>query len=478
MLLNQIDWGDDSAERDEHLLEYFVSSEAFHRLSKNRRSLVIGRKGSGKSALLRKLHNHFQQSKDTHVIKITPKFNSIRTILNDQDLKESFGEEIFFQHTWLRQILIDLLCVIGHSAKGTYCQGSHAYAREIAQELNRTSKDLVENISEILEKTKLKAGKLGEFGLALENQLKEISEVDALQHHVVELAKGGAHFVALIDDLDLGWDNSATANNLLLGLLSASNYISGLHECIHPIVFLREDVYTILLNKTQHSDKYRDVERIRWTQDQLISILEKRINFNRQREGYPEIDESFFSVFPRTIGTANTDNWLIEKTLSRPRELIQLARYYAEDVNDSAPSDKKLKSAEPTYSGWKLDDLCAEYSNQYPGLSSIMSYWKTNFRRRKYHLKRVEVDEILLDIMSNVALDCHWFNQLIDNTDTSEFLRILYEIGFLGDFVLGGQGGSRTYYAYQEYHEPSFEEIQIHPCFRRAVNTVERIRNR
>lgn len=130
---------------------------------------------------------------------------------------------------------------------------------------------------------------------------------------------------------------------------------------------------------------------------------------------------------------------MIEKTLSRPRELIQLARYYTEDVNDSDPSDEKLKSAEPTYSGWKLDDLCAEYSNQYPGLGSIMSYWKTRFRRRKYHLKRVEVDEILLDIMSNVTLDCHWFNQLIDNTDTSEFLRILYEIGLLGDFVLGGR---------------------------------------
>jgi hypothetical protein len=407
MLLNQIDWGDDSAEKDEHLLEYFVSSEAFRRLSENRRSLVVGRKGSGKSALLKKLYDHFQQNDHTYVIKLAPKFNNIRTVLNDKDLKESFGDEIFFQHTWLRQIFIDLLCIVGHSARGTYCHGSLAYARNIAQELNRTSKDFVENISEVLEKAKLKAGSLGEFGLTLDNKLKEISEVDALQHHLIELAKNGAHFVALIDDLDLGWDNSPTANNLLLGLLSASNYISGLHQSMHPIVFLREDVYTILLSKTQHSDKYRDVERIRWTQEQLISILEERINFNRQKLDCPTINEPFFSVFPRTIGTANTDNWLIEKTLSRPRELIQLARHYTEDVNDSNPSDEKLKSAEPPYSGWKLDDLCAEYSNQYPGLVSIMSHWKTMFRRRKYHLKRAEIDEILLDIMTNVTLDSH-----------------------------------------------------------------------
>lgn len=183
-------------------------------------------------------------------------------------------------------------------------------------------------------------------------------------------------------------------------------------------------------------------------------------------------------MFPRTIGPANTDNWLIEKTLSRPRELIQLARYYTEDLESEAPSDEKLKAAEPEYSGWKLNDLCAEYSNQYPGLSAIFAYWKTKFFRRKYHLRRGEVEDMILDIMSSVALDAKWFNELVDKTDTTGFLRVLYEIGFIGDFVLGGGGGSKTFYSYQEHHEPLFEEVQIHPCFRRAVNTVERIRSK
>jgi len=251
----------------------------------------------------------------------------------------------------------------------------------------------------------------------------------------------------------------------LLGLLSATNYLAGLNNSIHPIVFLREDVYTILLSQTQHSDKYRDVERIRWSQEQLISILDKRINFNRVRNGENPIEEPFYSVFPQTIGTANTDNWLVERTLSRPRELIQLARYYTEDLDAEEPSDDKLKTAEPEYSGWKLDDLCAEYSNQYPGLVAITSHWKTKFFRRKYHLKRTEIDDMILDVMSSVALDSKWFNELVDNTETTGILKILYEIGFIGDFVLGGGGGSRTYYSYQEYHEPLFDEVQIHPCF-------------
>ena len=174
--------------------------------------------------------------------------------------KKNFGKEIFFQHTWLRQILLDLLCEIGHKSKRTYCAGSEKFAREIAQDLNRTSKDFIENISEVLSQVKLKAGDLGDFGLTLERELRSACEIDALQHHLTEIGKGGAKFVVLIDDLDLGWDNTKTANNLLLGLLSATNYLAGLNCGVFPIVFLREDVYTILLSETQHSDKYRDVE--------------------------------------------------------------------------------------------------------------------------------------------------------------------------------------------------------------------------
>lgn len=478
MNIQEIDWGNDSAEKDVHLLEYFVGSLAFQRVAEGRKSLVVGRKGSGKSALLKKLHEHFVDQPDTYVITLTPKFNTIRIVLNDADLRNAFGEEIFFQHTWLRQIALDFLCAVGHQAKNNYCSGSEEFARKIAKVQNCTSKDFVENISEVLNRVKLKVGNLGEFGLAIETELNAITELDSLLHHLRELTKGGAKFVVLIDDLDLGWDNSDTANNLLLGLLSATNRLGAFGSAVNPIVFLREDVYTILLEKTQHADKYRDVERVRWSQEQLVEILDARINFNRQRDGLYPIEEAFYSVFPATIGTANTDNWLVERTLSRPRELIQFARYYTESLDGEQPSDQKLKDAEPEYSNWKLNDLCAEYSNQYPGLSAIMGYWKTAFFRRKYNLTRAELDDMVLEIMSSVALDAKWFNSLVDQTDIVGLLKVLYEIGFLGDFVLGGSGGSRTYYSYQEFHEPVFDEVQVHPCFRRAVNTVQRIRER
>jgi hypothetical protein len=478
MELQQISWGDDSAEKDPYLLEYFVDSAAFARMRSKSKSIVVGRKGSGKSALRKKLEQDFASEQNTYIVNLSPKYNSIRSILNDQDIVNKYGEEIFFQHTWLRQILLDLLCKIGDNAKGKYTSDSLDFARNISIDINRTSKDLVENISDILSKIKVKAGSLGELGIQVEQELRNVADVQSLEHHLLRLANEGANFIVLADDLDLGWDNTKTANNMLLGLIAAADHLSAQSPNIYIALFLREDVYSLLLSQTQHSDKYRNVERIRWEKQDLVRILESRIEFNLRKQKISIHTNPFSYIFPETIGTSNTDNWLIERTLSRPRELIQLARYYTESVSGNTPDDEALKDSESNYSSWKLDDLCAEYSNQYPGLIQLFSYWKTKFFRHKYHLSGSEVREKLLQIMTEAPINQAWFNDLVKNTDIDGLLQLLYEIGFVGDFVLGGEGGSKTFYSYFERHEPKFEEVQVHPCFRRAVNTVERIRNR
>ena len=475
MKISKINWGDDSAEKDPNLLHYFINQDAIDRLSLKQKSIVVGRKGVGKSAVRKKLSETFSSTPNQHVLNLSPKFQSIKTILNDKDLTSGMGEEILFTHTWLRQIYLDCLCVVGHGERNKLSANSFDFARGVANQQNRTSKDLVENIADVITRVKGKVANLGEFGINIERELRNVADVDSLEHHFLEIAKT-IKFVVLVDDLDLGWNNSETANNLILGLLTAANYIASKTNNGFVCVFLREDVYSILITKTQHSDKYRNIERLRWDKEGLIELLGERINFNRKNSKEAVLENPFTSVFPNTIGTSNTDNWLIERTLNRPRELIQLSRYYSEMCETDAPDADVLKAAEAGYSEWKLDDLCAEYSNQYPGLVDVFSYWKTKFYRSKYHLKYVEIESMVLEIFIDAELNQAWFNSLVDNVDVRGLLKILYEIGFVGDFVLGGDGGSKTVYSYQGNHQPRFEEIDIHPCFRKAIGTVDRIR--
>ena len=474
MKLNDIVWGSDSAENDPNLLGYFYDSVAFKRLSERRKLIVIGRKGAGKSALRAKLAQHFGAQEDTYVITVSPSYQNIRAILNEKDLQDSFGQEVFFQHTWLRQILTDCLAAVGHGYKGRLANDSIEFARTVAKQLNRTSKDLVENIVEILNRVKAKVGELGEFGLSLEKELRNVADVDALEHHALLIAKN-IKFVILIDDLDQGWDNSRAANQLLLGLLLAATTLNGKSANIFPIIFLREDVYALLMPLTQHADKYRDIEEIRWDNHELRKVLESRIGFNRGQHSAGPVEDLFHSVFPETIGTSNTMNWLVERTLSRPRELIQLARRYTEFVDGSVPSDALLKASESTYSEWKLSDLCAEFSNQYPGLALFFREWKSIYPRAPYHFKRNEFDDVLLNVIAAAQINEAWFNDVAQDINLKRMTEVLFEIGFLGDYVAGGSGGgARTVYAYQGPHQPRFDEVQIHPCFRRAIDTAER----
>ena len=475
MNLSSINWGDDSAEKDRNLLSYFVSNDAINRLSRMQKNLIVGRKGAGKSAARRKLSEIFGGDKSSIVLNLSPNFQAIKSILNDESIFDGFGEEVLFTHTWLRQIYLDSICAIGHEERGGISSASYEFARDVAKQQNRTSKDFVENIADVLKKVKARVGSLGDFGIDVEKELRSIADVDSLEHHFLEISKKFSFFV-LVDDLDLGWNNSNPANNLILGLLNAANHIMSKSERAYVAVFLREDVYSIVIRQTQHSNKFRNIERLRWSKGALIELLSERINFNRKSQGLPEIGNAFHSVFPSMVGTTNIDNWLFERTLGRPRELIQLSRIYTESCQGDKPDTEILKDAESSYSDWKLDDLCAEFINQYPGLTGIFAFWKSKFYRRKYHLKFSEIDVMVKEIYAEVTLPYAWYKELVDAGNAVGLMSIFYEIGFIGDFVQGGDGGSKTFYSYMGNHQPRFEEIDIHPCFRKAVGTVDRIR--
>lgn len=476
MNLSEIIWGDDSAEKDPNLLQYFVTNSSLNRLQGKSKSIIVGRKGSGKSAIKTKLVEYFR-TKDDVVVEINSNYKLINNRTVDQEVTGNLNSEIFFQYVWLRHMLLNALNTIGNTLQGEYAKGSFEFARSIALEQGRTNADLLESIVKILTRLKVNAGKLGDLGIDIEKVLKSASQVDSFEFHIREIANSGTKITFFIDDLDMGWDNSNISNNYLLGLLATINYLKEISLNIHVFIFLREDVYQILLNGTTHSDKYRDVESIKWNSENLISLLSERIRYNYTINGIHLENDPFYMVFPQMIGRSNTINWLVERTLGRPRELIQLARIYTENNESESPNQEKLKKVEATYSNWKLDDLCSEFMYQYPGLKDIFQLWKVKFAQIKFHLKRDEIEEILFSLLEKSECNEEWLAKIRDKVEFEELLKILYKIGLIGDYVTGGQGGSKAIYSDTPMHHPTFREVQIHPCFRKALGTVERIRS-
>nr|WP_319397643.1 hypothetical protein [uncultured Carboxylicivirga sp.] len=476
--INKIDWGNDSAEKDPNLMEYFVDHPALERLYKRSKTFIIGRKGSGKSAIRKKFIETSSGWEDDYIIEISPTFNIFSNIIADNDIRDNFNKEIFFQYVWLNFIYKKALIEIGKKPKNDNSD-VFDFAIRLAKDNDQRDKNLLESAQELLNKLKIKAGKLGDLGVEIEKIIRKNSDIEVYENELSKICNAGYKVSWIIDDLDLGWNNSIVANNMLLGLLTCSNYVKNISQNLHIFICLREDVYRILLTHTQHSDKYRDVEKVSWNADSLMALLEERVKYNYRINNIEFNGDSLFGkVFPDKVGVLLIANWLAERTLGRPRELLQLSRLYSENNSTKIPDQEIFKQVELEYSNWKLEDLSSEFSNQYPNIYELFKFWKSRFFRYKYNLKLSEFEDMFLIMATELDISSDWYMKIVNELDPKKLLKILFDIGFIGDFILGGAGGSKTIYSYNEVHEPILEDFQIHPCFRKAMGTVDRIRKK
>lgn len=473
MDIRYIDWGNDSAESDKNLLEYYVDLPILWHLLNKRKNLIVGRKGSGKSAIRKKLINSFE---DDINIEIMPTESIIKSIIRDDDLKSIGSSEIFFQNVWLEYIYARIYEKLANSYSGKLVSGSKEFILNYVKAQDKYNHDLLGIFAKAIEKLKINTGQFGKFGVDIERIIKESIDTETLEFNLVQSLED-EKITIYIDDLDLGWDNSTVSNNMLFGLLYTINYLSKMNDWIHIFLFFRTDMYKILMSKTQHSDKFRDVAYINWEKENLEDLICGRIDFNYKKNSSELPIDLFTAVFPEKIGKVYTIDWMIDRTLNRPRELLQLSRLYTESLCSETPNNGTLNNVEKTYSDWKLEDICNEYMNKYPSLNKFFEKWKAVNFRINYHLRFDQLNTYISKVLDELSTEDTWLVQCKEKRNYEEIIYALYEIGFIGDFVRGGEGGSKTIYSVMDdAHKPTFKEIQIHPCFRVAVGTKKRNR--
>jgi hypothetical protein len=122
--------------------------------------------------------------------------------------------------------------------------------------------------------------------------------------------------------------------------------------------------------------------------------------------------ECWNAVFAETLQYRKTRsfNYMIDRTLYRPREIIQFCTDCIESSRKHKvqPIDYSMISiAELDYSNAREKDIAAEYRFQYPGLESVFEV----FRGLTYTLERKELESICLGICvgeSKVSQEAKW----------------------------------------------------------------------
>ncbi|HRJ54750.1 MAG TPA: hypothetical protein PLV64_00580 [Anaerolineales bacterium] len=436
--LKKLSFGQDSAESEKETLRYlYLPTPFYERLKDTKKWLVLGRKGAGKTATCLMFFDQIKNQYDVSLI--TPGSMSIaKSILIE---KASLNIEEAATQKWKFVFLIEAARYLVHIATkkygDNYTQWDMALRKvraflvkhddNSANQLDKALK-FVRSINKVAVSVlkvegALEVGKEASDGSALSDDIDTF--MSDFQQASNLLKQAPIYF--LVDQVDDLWDSSKEGQDLIVGLLRAAKGINDTLQQIKIIVFLRSDIFSYL--RFHNSDHYRShTEMIVWSTENLKKLISLRIHKSTGKRG--DVETLWSSVFPDLIDDGDSFDFLIQYTLMRPRDLIQLCNMCRDNALDRGKSDKideaDIVGAIKKYSNWKSEDLISEYSVQYPFLENIlrgMFYANTS-----HEISRERIVELFTPIKEDIIKQ--YGSAFFEPLDV--LFQTLYSISFLG----------------------------------------------
>ncbi len=487
MDLCEINFGAPAAERDvqQGLYDYFVESEAFTRVASGKKTLVLGNRGSGKSAIF-KVFAERERIAGSVVLELAPEdysYEILQSTLKRED-EGAWAKHSAFSAAWKFLILILImreLTVSGPKLK----RGSEAKIYSFLRDNYRGVQD--SPISMLISYLKRIEGfKIGSYEAGIKTRklasLYKLEELEPYLSDINNICKN-KKVIVLVDELDRGWDNSEDAQAFVAGLVQAAMSLNEMNDNLVIAVSLRQELYDNIPALYDDAQKYRDViEVIRWDESKLLSLIANRIRHSFPKELSKSTDEECWNVsFVDTLQYRQTKsfNYVVDRTLYRPRELIQFCTDALEQTieRDAVPIDYQILShAEMTYSEARVKDIASEFRFQYPGILSIFEV----FRGRTYAFDREELELLCLQIVDGEVKTDKEAQSWIRGQDHELLIDILWKIGFLRAQTVGGiKAMRRSGSSYLGPHQVSnlnlaaLSRFQVHPMFRAYLGMKE-----
>src|ERR1017187_9710797 len=429
-----------AAEEDaKFLTECFIDNGDFEPLidCSDRRRIVLGRTGAGKSALLRKLID------ETNAIVINPETLSFNYLTNSTVL-QFFLEagvkfDLFFKLLWRHVFTVELLRrrydlkskVETHSfldrirSKLTPDPHKKRALDYLLQWGDQFWEDTEYRIKEITHKIEeeLKAsikGKLhiAELGAGAATKLSNEEKIEVVQRgklviNAIQMREltdvlrflnedvfpdESDQFYICIDRLDENWVDEGFRYLLIRSLIETIRDFLQVRN-IKIVAALRTDLIERVFRYTRDSgfqeEKYRALPiSLRWTEDQLLGLLDKRVNF-LVRQTYTKKAVGFAELLPTKIEKNNdAGHYLVDRTLMRPRDLIEFFNSIAEHATGKAVMTRDLVfQGEGIYSKNRMRSLQDEWISDYPSLiefSALLKQRSSVFRLDAIPREQVE----------------------------------------------------------------------------------------
>lgn len=478
--LSKIDLGKDEAEQDARLKEYFLKTTSYENALTGKKTIVIGRKGSGKSAIFALIQDELK-NQGMIVIPITPSEYHWKMLTEYKE--QGISPVQSHINVWKMTLLFSTISQLYERGKiPANSQLPKYYKYTKNSEYDISSDNWLENILESSKKF-ITGIKISGVGVDLKstpnttlptNLISQVTRclISEWDNYIDWDEKTAPKVRIVIDRLDDSWDASENSKDLIIGLLKAANDLNRLFSNkILVTTFLRADIYDCLFFDDQ--DKLRQYEEILiWDNEELRSIICERVkvSLNLQCVNSQEVWKELFSN-KSYRSRATAEKYLIDRTFKRPRDIISFVRFaieYAIENNSTCIETKDTRLAEERkYSQSKYKDLIIEYQKQVPYIKDLLD----SFSGCLHKQSKEEMEKLISDFISKKAL----------STTVNQLISQLFTWGVIGVKRQGGASVNRkggTHFCYY-YEDPSiqplrFDEYYIHPSLRHFLSISER----
>jgi hypothetical protein len=470
--------GEQTAENDRaRLSANFVETPEYRSILETRdRCVVVGRRGTGKSAMLWKLESFWAAQKAAHVITIAPE--DFQTI-GFRSLFLPFGSRYALVRaaarlSWKYGLLVEMLTHLSKSFKTRDAVVSH---RSAVEHIKWWSAD----VQPLLSKVTRRIGPLLKGGQSPEALIGDLST--KLELHEIErtfteiLEQSNLKFYILIDRLDEGFENDQTGAAIVSGAISAISEINKQHDRVRPVLFMRDNVNKAI---AKHDPDYtRNIEgevlRIHWDQFQLLNLVSRRLNsvFGLELENDQKVwDRCVADEGPgRELQGRDGFRKCLQFTLYRPRDLLSLmneAFFSASREHRSTIVLKDVERTAHTISEARMEDLKKEYVSVFPSIGRAVDCFRDGAPEMTCASALEKLDQ-LADTLS-------WGTNLSGQQDyhilrSEGVLRALYGVGFIGTH----DTASGTFAFCHDGRNPDKElqqsdRVLVHPCYWIGLN--------
>jgi hypothetical protein len=488
--------GGETAEADPLLDLAFITSAGFSAVDdrQNPKRFLIGRTGSGKSAVLKRL----EEVHRGHVLRINPENLALPYLTDLGVVRElvALGVHLdsLFTALWKHVLIVE---VIRHRyqvnslerktnvlqslkdmvRRNANQQAALEYLDEFGGSFWCETEERVREITTRFETEVSAAGGLkfgvpgvGDLNVGAKVGEKATTEMRAeqadryqrvvnktqlgrlntvisiLDQHVLSSPQDFIYVV--IDDLDRDWVDDRIANDLIRCLFKAVLDLQAVRN-LKVVVALRTNIFDFMSFGSRaggQEEKYRALAyRIRWTERELRDLVDERARVAAEQDGRTDVEKISQLLPAKNATRGDPFDYVLDRTLMRPRDVIS---FFNECFSMAAGKTRltwnDIHAAEAAYSQNRLLALRDEWKPTFPGIGEVLRV----FRGSDPAMTRDELGEYLEAVALLPAEPdfegVRWVTEITEPVWTGgvepedwpdswqPVTKLFYDIGFLG----------------------------------------------